>query len=94
MEPLLEANLLEHEELGRLDDGRIDRYSSINARVLLLGGGKSPRRMRAKCCDRQVKRGAGRHSMTCLAMASGSGRARSHPAPMAASGTPTTAKPR
>jgi pimeloyl-ACP methyl ester carboxylesterase len=41
--PLLEANLAEHEQVARLDDGTLDRYSSISARVLLLGGQKSPR---------------------------------------------------
>jgi pimeloyl-ACP methyl ester carboxylesterase len=41
--PLLEANLAEHEQVARLDDGTVDRYSSISARVLLLGGQKSPR---------------------------------------------------
>jgi hypothetical protein len=29
-------------EVARLDDGTVDRYSSIGARVLLLGGQKSP----------------------------------------------------
>ena len=43
MSPLLEANLAEHEQVARLDDGTVDRYSSIRARVLLLGGQKSPR---------------------------------------------------
>jgi pimeloyl-ACP methyl ester carboxylesterase len=42
MEPLLEANLAEHEQVRRLDDGTVDRYTSITARVLLLGGQKSP----------------------------------------------------
>jgi pimeloyl-ACP methyl ester carboxylesterase len=41
--PLLEANLAEHEQAARLDDGTLDRYSSISARVLFLGGQKSPR---------------------------------------------------
>jgi pimeloyl-ACP methyl ester carboxylesterase len=41
--PLLASNLAEHEEVARLDDGTVDRYSSIGARVLLLGGQKSPR---------------------------------------------------
>jgi hypothetical protein len=43
MEPLLQANLAEHEQIARLDDLTVDRYSSIRARVLLLGGAKSPR---------------------------------------------------
>ena len=42
MEPLLESNLAEHEEVARLDDGTVDRYRSIAARVLILGGQKSP----------------------------------------------------
>jgi pimeloyl-ACP methyl ester carboxylesterase len=42
MEPLLEANLAEHEQVTRLDDGTVDRYASITAKVLLLGGRKSP----------------------------------------------------
>ncbi len=42
MEPLLEANLAEHEQVARLDEGTVERYSSITARVLLLGGRKSP----------------------------------------------------
>jgi pimeloyl-ACP methyl ester carboxylesterase len=40
--PLLEGNLAEHEQIARLDEGDVDRYSAINARVLLLGGQKSP----------------------------------------------------
>lgn len=42
MQPLLESNLAEHEQVARLDDGTADRYRQIAARVLLLGGGKSP----------------------------------------------------
>jgi pimeloyl-ACP methyl ester carboxylesterase len=42
MEPLLEASAAEHEQEARLDDGTGERYRSIRARVLLLGGGKSP----------------------------------------------------
>jgi hypothetical protein len=42
IEPLLEVNLKEHEEVARLDDGAVDRYAAIRARVLLLGGRKSP----------------------------------------------------
>ena len=41
MEPLLEAGAAEHEQEARLDDGTADRYRSIRARVLLLGGSKS-----------------------------------------------------
>jgi pimeloyl-ACP methyl ester carboxylesterase len=43
MKPLLEANLAEHEQIARLDETTVDRYSSIGARVLLLGGENSPR---------------------------------------------------
>jgi pimeloyl-ACP methyl ester carboxylesterase len=43
MEPLLEANLADHRQIARLDDGTVDRYASICARVLLLGGQRSPR---------------------------------------------------
>jgi pimeloyl-ACP methyl ester carboxylesterase len=42
MERLLEANVAEHEQEARLDDGTVDRYRSIRGRVLLLGGSKSP----------------------------------------------------
>ena len=42
MEPLLEANLAEHEEVRRLD-GTASGYEQIAAQVLLLGGSKSPR---------------------------------------------------
>lgn len=42
MEPLLAANLAEHEQVRRLDD-TISSYERIAARVLLLGGAKSPR---------------------------------------------------
>ncbi len=42
MEPLLEANLAEHEQVARLDDGTADRYRQIAAPVLLLGGSKTP----------------------------------------------------
>jgi pimeloyl-ACP methyl ester carboxylesterase len=42
MEPLLGSNLAEHEQAISLDDGTVDRYASIRARVLLLGGQKSP----------------------------------------------------
>jgi pimeloyl-ACP methyl ester carboxylesterase len=43
MEPLFGASLAEHEQAALLDDGSVDRYSAIAARVLLLGGSKSPR---------------------------------------------------
>jgi hypothetical protein len=42
MEPLLEANLLEHAEVARLDAKTVGRYSAIASPVLLLGGQKSP----------------------------------------------------
>jgi pimeloyl-ACP methyl ester carboxylesterase len=42
MEPLLESNLVEHELVAQLDDDDIERFRSITARVLLLGGSKSP----------------------------------------------------
>jgi pimeloyl-ACP methyl ester carboxylesterase len=41
MQPLLQANLAEHEEVRRLD-GSASSYQRIAARVLLLGGTKSP----------------------------------------------------
>jgi len=41
MEPLLEANLREHEEVRRLDDSAAS-YAAVAAPVLLLGGRKSP----------------------------------------------------
>jgi pimeloyl-ACP methyl ester carboxylesterase len=42
IEPLLAAHLAEHEQLAGIDDGTVDRYRSITARVLMLGGAKSP----------------------------------------------------
>jgi pimeloyl-ACP methyl ester carboxylesterase len=42
MEPLLESNLVEHELVAQLGDDNIERFRSITARVLLLGGSKSP----------------------------------------------------
>jgi pimeloyl-ACP methyl ester carboxylesterase len=42
IEPLLPASLAEHEEMRRLEGVTPDRYASITARVLLLGGGRSP----------------------------------------------------
>ena len=42
MEPLLAPSLAEHEQIAGLDDGTVDRYRPITARVLLLGGQKSP----------------------------------------------------
>jgi pimeloyl-ACP methyl ester carboxylesterase len=42
LEPLLESHLAEHEEVARLDDGTADRFRPISARLLLMGGRKSP----------------------------------------------------
>lgn len=42
MEPLLGSHLAEHEQAVSVDDGTVDRYASISARVLLLGGRRSP----------------------------------------------------
>jgi pimeloyl-ACP methyl ester carboxylesterase len=52
MEPLLEANLAENEQVARLDEGTVERYSSITARVLLLGGRKSPPFITTELFDR------------------------------------------
>lgn len=41
MEPLLASSLAEHEQVARLDDGTVDRYRPVTARVLLLGGRKT-----------------------------------------------------
>jgi hypothetical protein len=41
MNPLMEAGLLEHEQVAALDDDRAERYRSVTARVLVLGGGTS-----------------------------------------------------
>jgi pimeloyl-ACP methyl ester carboxylesterase len=41
MDPLLEAGLLEHEQVAVLDDGSAERYRSVTARVVVLGGGAS-----------------------------------------------------
>jgi pimeloyl-ACP methyl ester carboxylesterase len=42
MEPLLDSNLAEHEQVRKLD-GTTSSYERVSAQVLLLGGGKSPR---------------------------------------------------
>jgi pimeloyl-ACP methyl ester carboxylesterase len=42
IEPLLEQNLAEHEVVAHLDEGTVERFRAVMARVLLLGGGKSP----------------------------------------------------
>lgn len=41
IDPLMEASLAEHAQVGALDDGTADRFRSIAARTVLLGGGKS-----------------------------------------------------
>jgi pimeloyl-ACP methyl ester carboxylesterase len=41
MEPLLETSLAEHQQVASLDVGTVDRYQTITARVVLLGGRKS-----------------------------------------------------
>ena len=51
IEPLLEANLAEHEQVARMDDGTVHRYASIGARVLLLGGRRSPSRLTTELFD-------------------------------------------
>lgn len=38
---LMDAALAEHEQVAALDDGSADRFASIPARTLLIGGGKS-----------------------------------------------------
>ncbi len=42
IESLLEANLREHQEQLRLDDGTVRRYQDVGADVLLCAGTKSP----------------------------------------------------
>ncbi len=42
MESLLEANLREHQEQLRLDDGTVSRYRDVGAEVLICAGTKSP----------------------------------------------------
>jgi pimeloyl-ACP methyl ester carboxylesterase len=39
--PLMEAGLLEHQQVAALDDGSAERYRSVTARVVVLGGGTS-----------------------------------------------------
>jgi len=51
MEPLLASSLAEHEQVAGLDDGTVDRYRSITARVLLLGGRKSAASITTKLFD-------------------------------------------
>jgi pimeloyl-ACP methyl ester carboxylesterase len=42
MEPLLEANLVEHRILLAIDAPSVERFATIGAPVVLLGGEKSP----------------------------------------------------
>ncbi|MFL5828962.1 MAG: alpha/beta fold hydrolase [Solirubrobacteraceae bacterium] len=42
IEPLLDANLVEHRILAALDAPTAERFSTITARTVLLGGAKSP----------------------------------------------------
>ena len=42
MNPLLEANLVEHRIEARLDAPSAERFSTVTARTLLMGGTKSP----------------------------------------------------
>jgi pimeloyl-ACP methyl ester carboxylesterase len=42
IEPLLATHLAEHEQLAAVDDGTANRFRTITARVLLLGGDRSP----------------------------------------------------
>jgi pimeloyl-ACP methyl ester carboxylesterase len=42
IDALLEAGLAEHEQVAALDESTVDRYRDVTARVVLLGGGKSP----------------------------------------------------
>jgi pimeloyl-ACP methyl ester carboxylesterase len=42
LEPLLPATLAENEQIARLDAPAAGRFASVTARVLLLGGTKSP----------------------------------------------------
>lgn len=42
LEPLLEPSLAEHEQVAAMDGDSVERYATVNADVLLLGGTKSP----------------------------------------------------
>ena len=42
IDALLEAGVAEHEQIAALDESTVDRYRDVTARVVLLGGGKSP----------------------------------------------------
>jgi len=41
IDPLLETAVAEHEQVAALDEPNVDRYQTVTARVVLLGGGKS-----------------------------------------------------
>jgi pimeloyl-ACP methyl ester carboxylesterase len=41
IDSLMEASLVEHAQVGALDDGTADRFRAVTARTVLLGGGKS-----------------------------------------------------
>lgn len=41
IDPLLESALVEHEQVAALDGPGVDRYRTVTARTILLGGGKS-----------------------------------------------------
>jgi pimeloyl-ACP methyl ester carboxylesterase len=51
MDPLLEAGLVEHEQVAALDDGSAERYQSVAAYVVLLGGGRSRSRFTTTLFD-------------------------------------------
>jgi pimeloyl-ACP methyl ester carboxylesterase len=51
MDPLLHAGLIEHEQIKSLDDGSAERYRSVTARVVLLGGGRSRSRFTTTLFD-------------------------------------------
>jgi len=50
IEPLLETALAEHEQVAALDEHTVDRFQTITARVVLLGGGKSRSRVTTTLC--------------------------------------------
>ena len=51
IEPLLETALAEHEQVAALDEHTVDRFQTITARVVLLGGGKSRSRFTTTLFD-------------------------------------------
>jgi pimeloyl-ACP methyl ester carboxylesterase len=51
MDPLLEAALIEHEQVAALDDDSAERYRSVAAHVVLLGGGTSRSRFTTTLFD-------------------------------------------